>query len=44
VSGMATSFVILLGRDVSIGDDIVDYVPQYIGEQIARAGELARLL
>ena len=44
VSGMATSFVVLLGRDVSIGDDVLDYVPDYAGENSARTGELARQL
>ena len=44
VSGLATSFVVLLGRGVPIGDDMVEAVPDYIEEQSMRATELARRL
>ena len=44
VSGLATSFVVLLGHGVPIEDSMVDSVPRYTKEQSARATELARRL
>ena len=44
MSGLATSFVVLLRRGVSIGDDMVDILPDYTDEQSARAADLARRL
>ena len=44
VSGLATSFVVLLGHGIPIEDSLVDSVPRYTKEQSARATELARRL
>lgn len=44
VSGLATSFTVLLGRGVLIDDDMVATVPDYTEDQSARATELARCL
>ena len=44
VSGLAMSFVVLLGHGVPIEDSLVDSVPRYTKEQSARATELARRL
>lgn len=40
VSSIATSFVVLLGCDVPIDDDMVESVPDYIDEQSLRATTL----
>ena len=44
VSGLATSFVVLLGHGVPIQDSMVDSVPRYTKERSVRATELARQL
>ena len=44
VSGLATSFVVLMGHVVSIDDSLVATVPRYTKEQRARATVLARRL
>ena len=44
VSGLATSFVVLLGHGVPLDDGMVATVPDYMNEQSARATELARRL
>ena len=44
VSGLATSFVVILGRGVPLNDDMVATVPDYTEEQSERATELARHL
>ena len=41
VSGLATSFVVLLGHGIPIEDSLVDSVPCYTKEQSVRATELA---
>ena len=44
VSGLATSFVVLLGHGVPIEDSMADIVPRYTKEQSDRATRLARQL
>ena len=44
VSGLATSFVVLLGHGVPIQDYLVESVTRYIKEQNTRATALARRL
>ena len=44
VSGLAASFVVLLGHGVHIEDSMVDSLPDYTDEQSARATRLARQL
>ena len=44
VSGLATSFVVLLGHGIHIEDSLVEEVPRYIKDQSARATKLARRL
>ena len=44
MSGLATSFVVLLGHGIPIEDSLVDSVPRYTKEQSARATDLARRL
>ena len=42
VSGLATSFVVLLGHGIPIEDSLVEDVPRYTRDQSARATKLAR--
>ena len=44
VSGLATSFVVLLGHGIPIEDSLVEDVPRYTKDQSARATKLARRL
>src|SRR3954470_11647155 len=44
VSGLATSFVVLMGHGVPIDDNMVDSLPGYTTDQSARATRPARQL
>ena len=44
MSGLATSFVVLMGHGVPIEDSMADSVPHHTKEQSARATQLARQL
>ena len=44
VSGLPTSFVVLMGHGISIDDSLVATVPRYTKEQSTRATALARRL
>src|SRR3954469_13769013 len=44
VSGLSTSLVVLMGHGISIGNSLVDTIPNYTDEQSVRANDLARRL
>src|SRR4051812_1963389 len=44
VSGLSTSLVVLMGHEISIGDSLVETIPDYTDEQSERATYLARRL
>src|SRR3954469_3061260 len=44
VSGLSTSLVVLMGHGISIGDSLVETIPNYTDEQSERATGLARHL
>ena len=44
VSGLSTSLVVLKGHGISIGDSLVETIPDYTEEKSERATDLARRL
>ena len=44
VSGLSTSLVVLMGHGISIGNSLVETIPDYTDEQSERAYDLARRL